>query len=253
MLSSNLVKGGALLDDTRRFVEVWDDGARVDANLDRIITENLLGHRSRKRSADVVKYGLKRRVIDGAPGCIPALRALLAQPVGFREACYYETARAEGLLASFAEGPLFGWYQQGRLGVTTADVEPWLRRLSAVGELPEWSEQVTSRAAQGLLSALRDFGVLTGAKRAQRKEFASPTLTAAGFAYVAFREREQGASGRALVESTIWRRWLLDDRWVHDLFTQADRLGVLHYARAGSAVRIDWRINDLAEVVRVAA
>jgi hypothetical protein len=42
MLSSNLLKGGALLDDTRRFVEVWDDDAPVDANLDRIITENLL-------------------------------------------------------------------------------------------------------------------------------------------------------------------------------------------------------------------
>jgi len=55
------------------------------------------------------------------------------------------------------------------------------------------------------------------------------------------------------VESTIWRRWLLDDRWVHDLFTQADRVGALHYARAGSAVRIDWRVDDLAEVVRVAA
>ncbi len=253
MLSSNLLKGGALLDDTRRFVEVWDDAAPVDVNLDRIVTENLLGHPSRKRSADVVKYGLKRRFIDGAPGCIPALRALLDQPVGFREACYYETARAEDLLAAFAEGPLYDWHQQGRLGVTTAEVETWLRELTAAGKLPEWSEQVTSRAAQGLLSALRDFGVLTGAMRAQRKEFSTPKLSAAGFAYVAFREREQGASGRALVESTIWRRWLLDDRWVHDLFTQADRLGVLHYARAGSAVRIDWRVDDLAEVVRVAA
>lgn len=253
MLSSNLLKGGALLDDTRRFVEVWDDDAPVESNLDRIVTENLLGHPSRKRSADVVKYGLKRRFIDGAPGCIPALRALLPRPVVFREACYYETARVEDLLGTFAEGPLFDWYQEGRLGVTTAEVEPWLRQLTAVGQLPEWSEQVVSRAAQGLLSTLRDFGVLTGAVRAQRKEFASPTLSNAGFAYVAFREREQGASGRALLEGSIWRRWLLDDRWVDDLFTQADRLGVLHYARAGSAVRIDWRVGDLAEVVRVAA
>jgi hypothetical protein len=45
----------------------------------------------------------------------------------------------------------------------------------------------------------------------------------------------------------------LDDRWVDDLLTRADRLGVLDYSRAGSAVRIDWRVDDLAEVVRVAA
>jgi hypothetical protein len=253
MLSSNLLKGGALLDDTRRFLEVWDDDEPVDVNLDRIVTENLLGHPSRKRSADVVNHGLKRRFIDGAPGCIPVLRALLTQPVAFREACYYETARAEDLLAVFAEGPLFDWYQQGRLGVTTAEVEIWLRQLITAGELPQWSEQVTIRAAQGLLSALRDFGILAGVRRGRSKEFVSPTLSAAGFAYVAFREHQQGASGRALVESTIWRRWLLDERWVNDLFTQADRLGVLHYARAGSAVRIDWRVDDLAGVVRAAA
>jgi hypothetical protein len=101
-----------------------------------------------------------------------------------------------------------------------------------------------------LLAALRDFGVLKGAVR---KEFNPPGMTAMGFAYVAYREYQRGTSARALVESTIWRRWLLDARWVNDLLTQVDRLGLLHYARAGSAVRIDWRAGNLAEVVRAAA
>jgi hypothetical protein len=101
-----------------------------------------------------------------------------------------------------------------------------------------------------LLAALRDFGVLKGAVR---KEFNPPGMTARGFAYVAYREYQRGTSARALVESTIWRRWLLDARWVNDLLTQVDRLGLLLYARAGSAVRIDWRAGNLAEVVRAAA
>jgi hypothetical protein len=250
MFSSNILKGGALLDDTRRFVEVWEDDEPVEVNLERIVQMNLLGHPSRKRSADVIKYVMKRRFVEGAGGCIPALRALRDQPVAFRESCYYEASRSDELLASFAEDALFRWYAEGRIGVSVTNTEGWLRALIAAGQLPGWSDQVVTRAAQGLLSTVRDFGILRGVVR---KEFRPPGLSAQGFAYVAFRERQRGASGRALVESTIWRRWLLDNRSVHDLFTQADRLGVLHYSRAGSAVRIDWRVDDLTAVVRVAA
>jgi hypothetical protein len=46
---------------------------------------------------------------------------------------------------------------------------------------------------------------------------------------------------------------LLDARSVNDLLTRVDHLGLVHYSRAGSAVRIDWRLNDLGEVVRAAA
>jgi hypothetical protein len=250
MYSSNILKGGALLEDTRRFVEVWDDELARDENLDRILRLNLLGHPSRKRAADVLKYVMKRRFLEGADNCIPALRAMQSHPSAFREACYYEAARSDGLLATFAEGPLFGWYSDGRVGVNVRDTEVWLRGLIARAQLPQWSDQVVTRAAQGLLSTLRDFGVLNGAVR---KEYSAPGISAQGFAYVAFREQQQGVSARGLVESTVWRRWLLDARWVNDLLTQADRLGLLHYARAGSAVRIDWRLHDLGEVVRAAA
>lgn len=250
MYSSNILKGGALLEDTRRLVDVWDDDLSGDENIDRILQLNLLGHPSRKRAADVLKYVMKRRFVEGADHCIPALRTMQVHQASFREACYYEASRSDALLTAFAEGPLFAWHSEGRIGVSVLDAVTWLRGLIAHGQLPEWSDQVVSRAAQGLLSTLRDFGVLKGAVR---KEFAAPAISPQGFAYVAFREHQQGVSGRGLVEGTIWRRWLLDARWVNDLLNQVDRLGLLHYARAGSAVRIDWRFNDLSEVVRVAA
>jgi hypothetical protein len=250
MFTVNIQKGGAMLEDTRRFVEVWDDDVDPAENLRHISEENLLGKTSRKRSDDVLRRILGPRYVASGPGVIPALRSLQSETKAFREACFYETARDDQLLAACAEGPIYDWYAAGRIGVTVDDLTAWFSELTAVGQLPDWTEMVQTKVARGLLAALRDFGVLRGAVR---KEFNPPGMTTRGFVYVAQRERERGASGRALVESTIWRRWLLDERWVHDLFTQADRLGVLHYARAGSAVRIDWRVEDLAEVVRVAA
>ena len=50
-----------------------------------------------------------------------------------------------------------------------------------------------------------------------------PRMTPHGFAYVAFREHEQGASSRALFTSPVWRRWLLDATRVAELFNQAER------------------------------
>jgi len=77
-------------------------------------------------------------------------------------------------------------------------------------------------------------------------------MTPTGFAYAAFREHEAGRSSRALVDGTLWRRWLLDGARVDELFGMAERLGVLRFHRAGSAVRIDWclaRLEDVAHAV----
>lgn len=250
MFTVNIQKGGAMLDDTRRLLEVWDDDAGASENVRRIADANLLGKKSRKRTDDVLLRILAPRYVAPGAEVVPALRALRDDPRTFREACYYETARDEQLLAAFAEGPLFAWYSEGRIGVSVEDTKGWLESLTKAGQLPGWTDTVTTKVARGLLASLRDFGVLKGAVR---KEFNPPGMTPRGFAYVAFREHQQGASAKALVGSAVWRRWLLDSRWVNELLTQVDRLGLAHYSRAGSAVRIDWRAETLGQVVHAAA
>lgn len=245
VLTSNIQKGGALLDDCRRVVEVWDPSQLPADNLARIAEENLLAKSSRSRTDDVLLRIIGPRLVRPGPHVIPALRGLLTEPRSFVEACYYEAARDDALLATFAEEPLWDWWQMGRVGVTIDDATGWFTQLYAAGQVPGWSESVRTKAARGLLAALRDFGVLRGGPR---KEILPSNMTPRGFAYVAWREHEQGASSRALATSRVWRRWLLDQERVLDLFGQAARLGVLRFSSAGSAVRIDWIASSLAEV-----
>jgi hypothetical protein len=249
-LTSNVQKGGALLDDTRRLVEAWDRSLDADANLRDVAHGNLLGKTSRARTDDVLLRILKPRFVEPGPQVIGALATLLEHPTSFVEACYYEASRDDALLAAFAEGPLFDWYEQGRTGVATEDVKGWLAELGRAGRAPAWSENVLTKVARGLLAALRDFRVLQGGAR---KEYAVPRMSPRGFAYVAFREHEQGASSRALFTTRVWRRWLLDAARVAELFDQAERMGVLRFSQAGSAVRVDWRVGSLEEVARAAA
>lgn len=250
MFSSNIQKGGALLDDSRRLVEAWSNDLSAAENLTRILDENILGKRSRMRADDVVRRILKPRFVDPGAHVVTALRGLLSNPPSFREACYYEASRDDRLLAVFAEEHLFESFRAGRTTVTVEETTDWLEVLADKGDAPPWSDTVRTKVARGLLAALRDFAILEGAAN---KRFATPRMTPLGFSYVAFREHEQGRSSRALVDSHIWRRWLLDDSRIGDLFVQAERLGVLRFSRVGSSVRIDWAVTNLEEVTGAAA
>jgi hypothetical protein len=93
------------------------------------------------------------------------MKELLHSPRSFVEAYYFECSRDDELLAAFAEGPLFSWWDSGRVAVDVSDVVLWLGQLAAEGHTPQWTETVRVKVARGLLAALRDFGILTGAVR----------------------------------------------------------------------------------------
>jgi hypothetical protein len=181
---------------------------------------------------------------------IAALKDLSSDQNAFVEAAYYETSRDEDLLALFAEGPCFDWYQAGRLRITIDDTTAWLAEQTTAGTLPEWSPTVRTKVGRGLLAALRDFGILDGATI---KRFAMPHLSLRGFAYAAFRLHEQGASSTSIESSRVWRRWLLSRDRVDDLLYQATQAGVLTYGRAGTSIRIDWHVSSVEEAIRAAA
>ena len=250
MLTSNILKGGALLDDARRLIDVWDLGEDTTWNLRRIGEENLLAKPSHARAEDVLKRVLRPRLVEPGPQVIEALKELRSSPRGFVEAYYYEATRDDGLLAACAEGPLYEWWEAGRISVDVNEVAAWLGKLSADGETPSWADGTRIEVARHLLAALRDFGILTGAVR---KEFSRSSLSIAGFSYVAFRLHETGASSRTLQASPVWRRWLLDQGRVTELFQEAARNGLLRYSSAGSVVRVDWLQESLSEVARAVA
>lgn len=247
MFTSNILKGGALLDDARRLVDVWDLGEDMTWNLDRIADENLLAKPSRARARAVLQRVLRPRLVEPGPQVIAALKELRSSPRGFVEAYYYEATRDDGLLAACAEGPLYAWWEASRVSVDVNELAAWLGKLAANGDTPSWADSTRIEVARHLLAALRDFGILNGAVR---KEFSRSSLSIAGFSYVAFRLHETGASSRALLASPVWRRWLLDEGRITELFHEAARKGLLRYSSAGSAVRVDWLQESLSEVAR---
>lgn len=254
LYTSNIQKGGALLDVAARFVAAWDEHRSPEENWTAAAEVNVVGAASAVRRSDLSRRILHRRFIEPGPHVMTALKVLVdSDNRAFRDACYFETTRAEPLLAAFAEGPLFGWFQSGRSTISLDDATTWLTKIGQAGQAPPWSEAVRTRVGRALLAALRDFGILDGIKGGMRKVIARPYPSVAGFTYVCWRLHELGVTAATIVSSPSWRRWLLEPADVTGLLADLAQQGVILLNRAGSVTRIEWQANTLAEAVHAAA
>ena len=174
----NIQKGGALLSDAQRLVEVWDMSEDAHVNLRRVAEGNLLGKATRRRLDDILLRSLVPRFVAPGTHVIAALKPLLGDHQAFVEAAYYETSRDETLLAAFAEGPCFTWYEAGRFRVTIDDTTAWLSEQAAAGALPGI---VADGAHQGRPGTARCSSRLSGPPGAAMKWFAPPKLSVRGF------------------------------------------------------------------------
>ena len=102
--TSNIMKVGAHLDDTRVMLDVWDPDLSDEANVEQIIDGNLLGLPSQSRANDVMVRALRPRFIAPNMGIIQALQSLLQRSDAFRDACYFELTRIDALVARLSEG-----------------------------------------------------------------------------------------------------------------------------------------------------
>lgn len=252
-LTSNIMKVGAHLDDTKVLVELWEEDRDAEENVNRIVDENLLGLPSQSRANDVMVRALRPRFIAPDAEIVGALAALAKRADAFRDACYYELTRVDALVAAFVEEQLVEWWDEGRVAITTSDAREWIDKLAADGRIPDWSPNIRDRVARGMMAALRDLGRLTGVKNSFKKELARPGITVGGFGYTAYRLHQQGESSRGILRSSVWKRWLLDNSRVDEMMHRLASLGVVFYSVAGSTLRIDWRVDSLAEVTRAAA
>lgn len=238
-----------MLEESRRFVEAWDDDLSPEENLEELKKRNLLGKRSRARAEDALAI-LRQRLVAGREPTIPPLRCLVVRTNAFRDAVYFEAAHNDDLLAHIAGRVLYDLRDRGWAKVTVGEIEQALLDDPPAPIVTEWSQSTRTRVIHGLLSALRDFGVLEGKAV---KHIATPHISFGGFVYVVGRLKDQGLSAPELVGNHAWRWWLLEDRQVRAHFLEADREGLLRFSEAGSTVRIDWLVDGLEEMVRAAA
>lgn len=250
--TSKIIKASALLDDTKTLLSHWDVDATVPDNLDRIRRENIFAKASRSRVEDILAVFRQRYLVE--PDVINALVVLVKNrfpAASLDRVLYFHAARADALLHDAVTEILMPMQAQGITDIESVAVQRVLAKWVEKGlTTTAWSENTTVRVAQGLLSTLRDFGVLQGAVN---KKIAPAYMPVTAFAYIAFYLKQHQPSGAKLLEHPDWKLFFLSRELVERFFLEANQHHLLEYHAAGTVTRLTFPADTLEEYANVLA
>lgn len=250
--SSKIIKAGALIGDTKTLLSHWDVGATTDENIKRVHRENVFGKASRSRVEDILAIFRSRYLTEkSVTKALVTLVRRKFQPTALDRLLYFHSARADRLLHDVVSEVLVPMRERGLIDIRVTDLQTpiteWVEQEKTVSR---WSEITILRAAQELLAALRDFGVLQGTVK---KRIAPVFLPIESFAYVVFYLKQHQPSGAKLIDLRDWRLFFLQRNEVERLLFEAHQHDLLEYHVAGSVTRLTFPAETLEEYANVLA
>ncbi|MCL6507834.1 MAG: DUF1819 family protein [Bryobacteraceae bacterium] len=248
--TARIIKAGALLPDTKALLSCWDPARSVSENLVRIRRQNLLGKSSRSRAADILAIFRQRYLAEESVA--NALARLVKNRLNgetLDRILYFHSTRADSLLRDVVLHLLVPQWSQGLLDIDVNEVQKSLSKWVAEGKTSHpWGENTVRRVCQGVLSALRDFGVLQGAVK---KRIAPAYLPIQAFAYIAFYLKQHQPSGAKLLELADWSLFFLPRAGVERFLVEAHQRGLLEFHAAGNVTRLTFPVRTLEEYADV--
>jgi hypothetical protein len=198
--TSKIIKAGALLVDTKTLLSHWDVRASIRENLDRLHRENVFGKASRSRVKNILAIFRQRYLReDSVARALVTLVNRRFPASSLDRLFYFHSARADYLLHDMVTEVLLPLKVRGIMDIEVPQVEGSIVRWVREGKTTRsWGENTIRRVTQGLLSTLRDFGVLAGAVN---KRLAPAYLSIEAFAYITFYLKQRQPSGAKLIES----------------------------------------------------
>jgi hypothetical protein len=228
----------------RRLLLEWDDAPGCAG---RLVTSNVVSGPSRSRTRAIIKAAFVPRFVQSEPPGLWKPVAALERAGWPQEALvplhYYAAAAADRLIWDFVTEFLADRAARGQAEVRTADAESFIERAPAE-RFPSgrWSPSLTRRVAQGLLTTLRDFGVLAGAVKKRLTPLYLPTEA---FAFIAMIRHELGVRGAAALADPVWKLFFLGETAVERFFVEAHQRKILQHHAAGSLARIEFPASTL--------
>ena len=248
--SSRIIKAGALLPDTKVLLSCWNLDHSVSENLRRVRRQNLLGKTSRSRVEDILRIFRRRYLAEDI--VVQALVQLVRNQCNgntLERILYFHAVRSDSLLRDVVVELLLPQWSRGVVNVDPREIQQALRKWVEEGKTSGvWGDYTICRLTRGMLSTLRDFGVLQGAVN---KRIAPAYLSVQAFSYIAFYLKQRQPSGTKLLDLDDWRLFFLTRDGVERFFLEAHQHDLLQYHVAGSVTRLTFPVTTLEEYVNV--
>ncbi len=250
--NSSFAGKGAMLAGTRCILEALDAGRDLES-VRRTVADGMLIDRGTRRTRENVWKEVFRRYISERETKHVATLARMAThcpvPGAVDLVLFYEYCQADALLYDLTAHCTYELYQNARTAIDHLDLGEWLgRQETEHPEIAGWSPATRRRLIGSYLSTIRDFGLVTGAKR---KEFHKFYVPREAFVYALYHQKDRGIEGKPLIQSTDWRLFLLSRDEVIFHIEDAANGGFIHFRRAGDVYDLRFVYDSLKEVVDV--
>ncbi len=250
--TTKIIKAGALLTDTRTLLANWDETLSIQENLQRVRRENIFGKASRSRIEDILTIFRQRYLPseDVALSLVYLVRGNFPRE-GLNPILYFYSTQSDALLRDVVVQVCTQFRAKGKADVMVSDVQAVINDWMSEGKMAtQWSDKTIIRVSQGILSTLRDFGILQGASH---KCLAPIYLPVEAFAYLAFYLRQHQPSGERLLNDPAWQLFFLNQNTVEHFFMEAHQNRLLEYHAAGSVIRITFPQASIEEYAHALA
>jgi hypothetical protein len=250
--TSKIIKAGALLADTKTLLSHWDVRDSVRENLDRLHRENVFGKASRSRVKIILTIFRQRYLREESVATALVTLVNHGFPASSLDRLlYFHSARADYLLRDMVTEVLLPLKVRGIMDIEVTEIERSIAKWVREGKTTRlWGENTIRRVTQGLLSTLRDFGVLAGAVN---KRLAPTYLPIEAFAYIMYYLKQRQPSGAKLIDLPDWKLFFLPPEGVERLLVEAHQQGLLEYHAAGTVTRLTFPSNSLEDYANVLA
>jgi hypothetical protein len=250
LLTSRLIKASALIGDTKALLAHWDLSQDVSTNLEQARSENIFGKATRARVEDVLRIFRQRYFDDPDIGCSLVTLIQGGAPASWIDPLlYYYTIQNDITLRAIVLEIVYRRQMGGYSDISIDMVMRYLRDWVAGGRTTsDWGEETIYRVAKNALTALRDFGVLSGKAT---KSITPIYLPVEAFAFLAFELHRHTNSGDQILQSDDWKLFFLPVEGVERFFLEAHQERLLAFYAAGSVIRLEFPAQTLVEYAHV--
>lgn len=239
-------KSGALLHDTTTVLSYWDLSKTIKENNEYIVNENVLNKLSRAQIKNILLYFNQRYCNDEE-----ILRSLVYltqngfQKQSLDRLLYFFAIQSDPFLHDVVIKIIYPLYADGKIDIYKDYIFKRIQKWIDEGlTTSPWSPSTTMRVTEGVLSTLRDYGILKG----KNKKWIEPTfLSNDTFSFIGLYLSNRGLSGKQNLNSEEWKLFLIDSFSVERFFIEAQQDDLLHYQAAGDVIRIEFPFQNLEE------
>lgn len=232
---------GALIAETHAVFRAFRQGMSVTALKEACLRGSVLRHSARHTRARIWD-AINWRFFSWEPPAwiLKDLREAALETARpsqrFTGLVYLHYARRDRLTFDFVTDRIFQDWRRGVRGVRREEV--WRFAIERYGGeiVGRFRESTQKKIAGNVLSALRDFGVLSGV---QRKMIEQPRLDLAVALHLCRLLYEEGLRGRELTEAADWRLFLLPPHEVTKVLAALAGSGAIRFEQAGRTVILE--------------